>query len=262
MKLKWYGTAAIMLEQDGTKLLFDPFLSRNAGAFKPPVEELSEADGILATHGHLDHIADIPAIISRGDCRAGVFCTARPRETLIMKGVPEAKIRTIAPGDVFVIGPFEVSVLRGKHIVNDFRLIVRTFLSPRIPRNLSSFRYLAKENRSCPEGGETVMYDIKARGARALLMGSMNLDERTEYPKGADLLVLPFQGRSDIGKCALRAIERLRPKKVLLDHFDDSFPPISSAVDVGPFVSLMQSAHPGVPVICPQAGAGWYPIPD
>jgi hypothetical protein len=55
-------------------------------------------------------------------------------------------------------------------------------------------------------------------------------------------------------------IDRLQPKKVLLDHFDDAFPPISSNVKTGLFVSLMRQKYPGIPVICPQAGAGWIDI--
>ena len=42
MRLKWYGTATIMIEQDGTRLLFDPFITLNAITFKPPIDELSE----------------------------------------------------------------------------------------------------------------------------------------------------------------------------------------------------------------------------
>jgi L-ascorbate metabolism protein UlaG (beta-lactamase superfamily) len=64
MKLKWYGTATILLEQDGTQLLFDPFLSLNINVFMPTLDELSLIDNILVTHGHLDHIVDIPAILN------------------------------------------------------------------------------------------------------------------------------------------------------------------------------------------------------
>jgi len=260
MRLKWYGTATILLEQDGTQLLFDPFLSLNADTFKPPIDELSEADNILVTHGHLDHIVDIPAILNHGDGNAKVYCTASPRETLISKGVEESDIQTIAPADVLFIGPFEVNVLKGKHIVFDNRLIIKTFFSPRVLRNWSNFRYMLKENKNCAEAGETVIYDIRVGDERILLLGSLNLDENTEYPKSADLLILPLQGRSDVRKYAMQIISRLQPKKVLLDHFDDSFPPISSAVKTEQFVSLMKNENPDVPVICPQAGPAWIEV--
>jgi L-ascorbate metabolism protein UlaG (beta-lactamase superfamily) len=259
-KLKWYGTAAILLEQDATKLLFDPFFFLRGKCFKPPVDELSAIENILVTHGHLDHIADIPAILKQGVGTTTVYCTAKPQETLISKGVDETRIQQITPGDHLSFGPFEVRVLKGKHIVFNIGLVIKTFLNPRVLTNWNNLRYLQNENRICAEAGETVVYDISAADKRILLLGSLNLDDDTEYPKGADLLILPFQGRSDISKYAMPFIDRLQPKKVLLDHFDDAFPPISSHVKTGLFISLMRRKHPDIPVICPQAGAGWIDI--
>ena len=257
MKLKWYGTATILLEQDGTQLLFDPFLSLNEDAFKPPIDDLSKVGRILVTHGHLDHIVDIPAILSHGGGIAKVYCTASPRETLISKGVAEGNIETIAPGDALDFGPFEVFVLNGKHIEFDKRLVLKTFFSPRVLFNWCNFRYMLRENRSCSEAGETVIYDIRVLEERILLLGSLNLDENTEYPKNADLLILPLQGRSDICTYAMGVVEHLQPKKVLLDHFDNSFPPISSSVNTKQFVLLMKDQYPDISVICPLAGTAW-----
>ena len=257
MKLKWYGTASILLEQDGTQLLFDPFLSLSDKVFKPPMDELSAIDNILVTHGHLDHIVDIPAILKRGDGGASVYCTTGPQKALVSKGVEENRIHIITPGDVLNFGPFEVRVLKGKHIVFNKRLLIKTFLSPRVFIYSNNLKYMLKENQIYAEAGETVIYDIRVSNKRIFLMGSLNLDDHTEYPKGADLLILPFQGRSDVCKYALPFIDRLQPKKVLLDHFDNTFPPISSSVKTERFLSLMRQKHPDIPVICPRASAGW-----
>jgi hypothetical protein len=91
-------------------------------------------------------------------------------------------------------------------------------------------------------------------------MGSLNLDDDTAYPIGVDLLILPLQGRSGISKYAMSFVEQLQPKKILLDHFDDTFPPISSAVNTKPFISLMFQKHSDIPVICPQASEKWIEI--
>jgi L-ascorbate metabolism protein UlaG (beta-lactamase superfamily) len=260
MRLKWYGTATILLEQDGTQLFFDPFISLNSNTFKPSLDDLAVVKNILVTHGHLDHISDIPAIIKQGGNKAQVYCTATPHTVLATKGVAKEQIHEIAPGDVMNIGAFELRVLKGKHITFNRGLVFKTIFNPRIIAYRKNVVFLSTENKICIEAGETVVYDIYSAKEHILLLGSLNLDEDTEYPKGVDLLILPFQGRSDISSYALPFIERLRPKKVLLDHFDDTFPPISSVVDTGLFVKLMADKHPDIPVICTQASNEWINI--
>lgn len=93
-----------------------------------------------------------------------------------------------------------------------------------------------------------------------LLMGSLNVDGTTEYPKGADLLILPFQGRLDIDRYALPFIKALQPKKVLLDHHDNTFPPISSSIKTSPFVAAMHQEHPTIQVLCPKPSAEWLEL--
>jgi L-ascorbate metabolism protein UlaG (beta-lactamase superfamily) len=260
MRLKWYGTATILLENDKTQLLFDPFLSLNRATFKPSLDDLAVVENILVTHGHLDHIIDIPVIIKHGGNKAMVYCTKTPREVLTLKGVPNERIQKIAPADVLNIGAFEVRVLNGKHITFNKGMILKTFLNPRVLAYRGNIKFLSKENKVCIEAGETVVYDIYSAKKRVLLLGSLNLDEHTEYPEGVDLLILPFQGRSDIGSYAISFIDRLRPKKVLLDHFDDTFPPVSSYVDTRLFIKLMADKHPDIPVICAQAGNEWINV--
>jgi len=263
MKLKWYGTASVLLEQDGTRLLFDPFITLNTKRFIPSLDEYASIPRILVTHGHVDHIVHIPAIYRHGNGKATVYCTASPKKTLISKGVAEERIRVVAPGDALTFGPFDVRVLKGKHIAADKWLIIKTLINPRVLANRPNRRnagFLARENKICSEAGETVVYDISASCRHVLMMGSLNLDGNTEYPIGADLLILPFQGRSDMSGYAAPFIDRLQPKRIMLIHFDDSFPPISRTVKTEPFVSLMRRKHPGIPVIRPTAGAEWIEI--
>jgi len=257
IKIKWFGTAAILIDLNGMKILFDPFITMNNKLYKPPIEEFAAADVIFVTHGHFDHIYDIPLILNEANTKAKVYCTATPRETLISKGVEKERIHTITAGDFLSLGAIEVRVLKGKHISFDMGLIIKTILNPRIFTYWSNLSWIAKENKNYDEAGETVIYDIIVFNKRILLMGSLNLEENIEYPKGVDLLILPFQGRSDLSTYAIPFIQRLEPKKVLLDHFDDSFPPISSSVDTLPFVKLMREKFPAIPVIYLNAGAEW-----
>ena len=62
-KLTWYGHAALGLETGGYKLIIDPFFSGNPAASASP--EAVEADFILISHGHGDHVGDGVAIAQR-----------------------------------------------------------------------------------------------------------------------------------------------------------------------------------------------------
>ena len=61
--LRWYGHATIGIESSGYKLLVDPFFKGNTQTKQNP-DEL-EADFILITHGHGDHVGDAPSIARR-----------------------------------------------------------------------------------------------------------------------------------------------------------------------------------------------------
>jgi len=62
MQFTFYGHACFAVEVGGKNLLFDPFISPNEKA--SAINEI-EADYILISHGHEDHIADVERIAKR-----------------------------------------------------------------------------------------------------------------------------------------------------------------------------------------------------
>lgn len=63
MEITFLGHAAFLLEGGGAKVLIDPFLTGNPKA-SVSADDV-EADAILLTHGHGDHIGDTVAIAQR-----------------------------------------------------------------------------------------------------------------------------------------------------------------------------------------------------
>jgi L-ascorbate metabolism protein UlaG (beta-lactamase superfamily) len=57
MKFTYYGHSCFAIETKGKKLLFDPFVRPNELAKNIDIGSI-QADFILVTHGHADHIAD------------------------------------------------------------------------------------------------------------------------------------------------------------------------------------------------------------
>jgi len=64
MKLTYYGQSCFAVVAGGKNLLFDPFITPNELAKDIDINAI-EADYILVSHGHSDHIADVEAIAKR-----------------------------------------------------------------------------------------------------------------------------------------------------------------------------------------------------
>ncbi len=65
MKFTYYGHSCFGIEMGGKKILFDPFITGNdlAKGIVDPAK--IEADYILASHGHADHVGDLLDIANR-----------------------------------------------------------------------------------------------------------------------------------------------------------------------------------------------------
>lgn len=64
MKITYYGHACFLVETQGFKLLFDPFITGNPLASDVDVASI-KADYILLTHGHIDHVLDAEQIAQK-----------------------------------------------------------------------------------------------------------------------------------------------------------------------------------------------------
>lgn len=234
MDILWHGTASIEIRADGQSLLFDPFVPARGAEFAVPVTEYDGRTNIFITHGHFDHIANIPEIVRRNP-GAAVYCSGTPLQTLSAKGVPTHNLRLIRPGQTVSIGAFSVRAYPGLHAVLP-ALTPKLFARILFTRHIANLPHMLRENRVCVENNETLFYEIAAQGKRVCLMGSLNLRDDTAYPTGCDLLILPYNGWEDCFPPAERVIARLQPRQILLDHYDNAFPPITSPIDRSPIL--------------------------
>jgi L-ascorbate metabolism protein UlaG (beta-lactamase superfamily) len=68
MKYTYYGQSCFLLEADGKKFLFDPFISHNPLAKHIDIKSIT-ADYILVSHGHGDHVGDLVEIAKQTDAQ-------------------------------------------------------------------------------------------------------------------------------------------------------------------------------------------------
>ncbi len=238
MQITWFGTACIRIQTEESVLLFDPFVPWKGSPAPIHLSDFDAYPDIFITHGHFDHIESLPDIVKRNP-DVKIYCTKTPYRTLVRAGIEKENLKKIAPYKQTVTGDVRIRTYPGKHAD------LETDPKDRIlDKRLLSYGYnlphAALANVLCRENREILLYEINAEGKRVLLLGSMNLpeekilqkDERSvSYPDRCDVLILPYVGYFDNLKQAKRILARLNPEKVILSHFDDTFPPLTRPVD-------------------------------
>lgn len=84
MKFTYFGHSCFLVEIKNKKILFDPFITGNPLAKNIKIEEI-EADYILVSHGHFDHIADLVVIANKTN--AMVICNWEIYEWASRQGI-------------------------------------------------------------------------------------------------------------------------------------------------------------------------------
>jgi len=84
MKLTYFGHSCFQVESAGKRLLFDPFITPNPLAAGIDIAAI-QADAILVSHGHVDHLADLVALASQTG--AQVVCNWEIGDWLGRQGV-------------------------------------------------------------------------------------------------------------------------------------------------------------------------------
>jgi L-ascorbate metabolism protein UlaG (beta-lactamase superfamily) len=189
-KVTWLGHAALSLEIDGFNILVDPFLSGNPAASVAP--DKVNADFILLSHGHGDHLGDTVAIAQRTG--ALVITNAELSGWLDKQGVPS----------------------HGQHLGGGFH---------------HPFGYLkltlAIHGSGLPDGsygGNPAGFLLTTKDNKKIYMAcdtGLFGDMRLIGEEGIDLAVLPIGDNYTMGPDdALRAVKMLEPAQIIPIHYN------------------------------------------
>ena len=138
MKLTWFGTAGFRIDTAQHAILIDPYLTRNQNAVprqKLKASDIKDGDLIFISHGHFDHIYDVPEIASK--TKAMVYCGKCIDGTLIQKGLNKDQIRcVVSDGETFIFDGLEAQAFFSKHVQFDRWLLIKAFarINLRLPK--------------------------------------------------------------------------------------------------------------------------------
>lgn len=275
--LRYLGTAGWEIGDGAVTILIDPYVSRIngppppggagsaiAGDPRPKVEwddiaasdaaavdaHIKQADYVLVTHTHYDHVLDVPQLALKK--HATVIGTESTENVMRAYGVPEAQLITVRGGEDYDFGSFSVKVIPSLHSPIDHK---HYFSSETAPPNLKSPLTLRQIH---PEGG-TLAYLVRIGGHRILVFGGMNYIERELVGLQPDVALVGAAGsRKEIYDYTGRLMGVLgNPPLIIPTHWDNFLLPYEAsqqaAIDaVQQFVKEVQSASPNTNVIVPK----------
>ncbi len=218
MKLTFLGHSAILLEHEGWSVLVDPFLSGNPKAVV--AADTLEADAIVVTHAHGDHVGDAVAIAKRTG--AVVVSNVEIAGRLGREGIETIGANT--GGRVALSGG------------------AVTFTAAWHSSSFGDGGYGGLAMGAILEVGRQRVY----HAGDTALFGDMALIARG----GLDVALLPIGDHFTMGPAdALEAVKLLRPRHVVPIHYG-TFPPIEQ--DAGAFRDAVQAetdavVHPLAP---------------
>ncbi|HEV3166056.1 MAG TPA: metal-dependent hydrolase [Isosphaeraceae bacterium] len=190
-RVQWLGHACLLIESDGKRILIDPFLTDNpAAAIK--ADEV-QANVILVSHGHGDHLGDTVAIAKRTG--ATVVANYEISNWLQGQGLKNVHGQQHGGGHTFPFGRVKLTLAFHGSVLPD-----GTYGG-----NPCGFLLYLNDGKK--------IYDAADTG----LFGDMSLIGE----EGIDLAILPIGDNYTMGPDdALRAVKLIQPRKVMPIHYN------------------------------------------
>ncbi|MEJ2031965.1 MAG: metal-dependent hydrolase [Deltaproteobacteria bacterium] len=182
LTLTWFGHACFLLAVGTTKILIDPFLGGRE----------VDADYILVSHGHGDHLGDTVTVAKRTG--ATVIANYEIVNWLTAQGIEKTHPQHIGGGFDYPWGRVKLTI--------------------------------AHHGSALPDGsygGSPCGFLVSAGGKKIYFAGDTGLfyDMKLIGEEGIDLAILPIGDNFTMGPAdALRAVKLIKPVRVIPCHYD------------------------------------------
>ena len=256
LRLRWCGAAHYQLRTDDVLTLIDPLYTRLPGG-RPDLlhgpEDLGHIDGILLTHGHLDHARDLAALGLRYDplvyaTRACIDDLARARGRA-GHDAPRAHDLEALRGRPFSVGSLTFTPYRvGPEVVDRWflgQMVIRPLRHRRPGALVEGVRWLTHNLLD-----RCFAYHVVTgkRGRTILYFGHLT-DQVTDLASidHVDVLAVPYcPANRQWARHTQHLVNRFRPEVTLVHHFDDFMHPYTSAryLDLGEYAEQVRRGAP------------------
>jgi L-ascorbate 6-phosphate lactonase len=229
----WLGQLSVVVKLAGKVLWIDPYLADNPRRQVPPLcapEDVTNADFVLCTHDHSDHIdpTAIPHIAAASP--QATFIAPRPhRERMASLGVPAERFQALDDGEVLESEGLRITGVKAQHEFFDA-----------VPGVGHPFMGYVVEGDGCAayHSGDTLCYEglltVLQAWSFAVMFLPINGRDAVRYRRGT-IGNMTYQEAVDLAG-------QLGPRLVAPMHYDMF---ATNSADPAEFVDYLDAKFPG-----------------